>query len=71
MPDMDEKTSRFRVLQIIPGWLWRLTASVALGGIALTTVVPWAAVQRGFAAFGGEYLLVLAAFGLPFCIFRR
>lgn len=71
MPDMDEKTNRLRVLRNIPGWLCRLTLSALLGGIALVTIVPWAAAQRGYASFGGEYVLLLAAVVLPLVIFRR
>lgn len=71
MLDTRFEASRLHVYKRGFGWLWRLTVSAVLGGVALTTVVPWAAEQRGFAAFGGEYLLVVAAFILPFCIFRR
>lgn len=64
------KSNRLQILRIVPGWLWRLVASVLLAWLAFVNFVPWVASQRGYATIGGEYLLVLVAFILPFCIFR-
>lgn len=58
-------------LRKIPSWLWRLFFSFGFGYTAIATVVPWAQAQRGYFGFGGEFVLVLVAFALPLCIFRR
>ena len=57
--------------QKIPPWLWRLAVAAALVLLAPSTVVPWAQLQRGYASFGGEYLLIFAGAVLPFLLFRR
>lgn len=66
----EEKMRRVQVLRAVPGWFWRLLTALVLGVTAFCIVVPWATAQRGDASIGGEYLVVLVAFILPFCIFR-
>lgn len=53
----------------ISDWLWRLAVSVIPGGLALVTLIPWAQTQRGYSAIGGEHMVVLVLFMLPYFFF--
>lgn len=47
-------------------WLIRIIISVALGSLAALWSVPFAYVERGSYAMGGEWVLILTCVALPF-----
>lgn len=47
-------------------WLIRIIISVALGSLAALWSVPFAYVERGSYAMGGEWALILTCVALPF-----